>query len=238
MNKTIFKLLALLMCILMLAGCGNVTEETESSSTETTEDTTEATIEGLEGENGKKLTVDFKTHGTVAEGAGDITGTTLEIGGLTLEIPVSIAALVENGWTFYSEETGAKPVSPETEAEVMGFSLYRDEQAWIELSRVQNPLTEAAPISQCYATKITINTIDLTQEGVAFTLPGGITRNSTAADVLEIYGPVTENDFFESVTVNAHMIYYSQQETSGLCYFFNFNDDGTLQCVSITYLPE
>ena len=222
--------LAAVLTASLLAGCdlGDILDETGSTETETVEETTEA-VGGIVGENGRRLKVDYETPGTIAEEAPGIGSKSFTLMGTTLEVPFLTSKLIENGWTFYSESVGQKMVSPETEANIMGFDMYLNDAAYLTLGRLQNTASGEKPATECYVTKLTINMA----EGVEFVLPGGITQASTAADVLAVYGDVLENDSFDHVQVGNTMLYYAEHKDTGLSFYFGFNEDGTLSGVTI-----
>lgn len=239
-NETI-KLLPLVMAVILcaglLTGCGGKDVEpdnTTASETESQPDTTEEEG-GIVGENGKKLMVDYETPGTIAEDAPDIASTTLVIHGVSLEMPFQTSALVDSGWTFYSEDVGQQMVAANTEASMMGFSMYLNETAYVDLGSVINNDASQKPVLECSVTRLTINLLDsMEDDGFDFVLPGGITKDSTAADVLAAYGDVLENENFEYVQVGNTMLYYADQKESGLNFYFGFHEDGTLDCVTVS----
>lgn len=236
--KKLFALLAAL-CLTVLAGCGteNTPEDTSvSGGTETVTETTTETVPGYEGEVGKPLTVDFETHGTVAQEAAALNSKTIVLNGVTLELPCLVSNLTDNGWSFYSETMSQKLVSAGTEASIMGFTMYLGDQGYLELGKVRNDAAQEAPVSACYVTKLTIHTLDHeTEDGFDFVLPGGITGYSTAADVIEVFGPAQDNEVFDYVQTGPFLLYYAEHAETALSYAFSFNEDGTLQSVTISF---
>ncbi len=229
--------LALTLALLMgaLAGCGGEETPSTSGETEVTQEPTETTETGLLGENGKRLKVDYETTGSVAPEAASINSATLVINGQTLQMPFTVSALTENGWHFYSEDSGQQLISANTQASVMGFTLYWNDTPYLDLSGVRNDSAAQKPLLEC-----TVDTLimDLNQENMAeleFVLPGGITKDSTAADVLAVYGDVMQNEAFDHVQVGNTMLYYVDNEQTGLSFYFGFRDDGTLKRISISF---
>lgn len=237
MKKT-NKIFALLLCmsifLTLFAGCSNEDDFDASESSEATEETTEETVDGYEGEKGKPLTVDFTTHGTRDEGAAALNTKTFLFNGTTYEYPFSIASMLENGWRFYSEDVSLQTVSASTEASVMGFNFYHGDLLCAELSRIVNASEEVAPVKDCTVSCMTIYTTqEESDDALSFVLPGGITDASTAADVIEVFGPALDNMTFESVQTGASLLYYSCHKETGLSYAFGFRDDGTIESVMI-----
>lgn len=66
-----------------------------------------------------------------------------------------------------------------------------------------------------------------------FVLPGGIIADSTAADVLSVFGNPNEAEGFESGYNLDDQLSYENNDKSGLSYHFTFNEDGTLYSCSI-----
>ncbi len=238
--KMITLLLALTLMCGILAACAEEDPEETSAPTQTQTETTEETepTGGIVGENDVRLNVEYETPGVIAADAAPLGSKKLVVNGLTVEMPIQIAALLSNGWAFYSEETAQMPVAAKTETNVMGFSLYLEETAYLDITVVSNSADTKKPISECTARRLVI---DLDLEDAAeleIVLPGGITQDSTSADVLAVYGDVLENPNFEYVQVGKKMLYYVGNLESGLNYYFGFNDDGTLNGVTISCTPS
>ena len=76
------------------------------------------------------------------------------------------------------------------------------------------------------------------QARASWVLPGGITPNSTAADVLSVYGlPGNNADFGAGARADGDTLYYPDQAASGLSYIFVFQSDGKLLSAEL-YVPR
>ena len=79
-------------------------------------------------------------------------------------------------------------------------------------------------------------------DGAAWVLPGGLTQNSTAADVLSVFGePGGNADFGSGARAEANTLYYPDQKDSGISYTFLFRTDGRLVSAELSVpadLPE
>lgn len=239
MKQKIIRRLALALTFALflgvLTGCGGEEDAPSTGETEQTGDTQQTTESGLLGENGKRLKVDYETPGSVAAESAELNSATVVINGQTLQMPFAVSALVQNGWHFYSEDSGQQMISANTLASVMGFTLYWNEEPYLDLSAVRNDSTVEKPVLEC-----TVDTLimDLDLENMSdldFVLPGGITGASTAADVLSVYGDVTDNGSFDHVQVGNTMLYYVDNEQTGLSFYFGFREDGTLKRISISF---
>lgn len=221
-------LLAAVLMLTMLAGCDLNWGDDVPSSTEAS-DMTEETIPGYEGENGKPLKVDFMTHGAVSEDAPALDSKKIVIAGVSYEFPCAVSRFMENGWHFYSDEIAEQTVSADTETNVMGFTLYTEEDGiTLEIGRLRNDASNKTAVKDCLVTKLTVSVVSDTGERLEFILPGGITERSTAADVIEVYGPAVDNTSFGYVQTGTSLLYYAENEASDMSYAFHFSDDGAI----------
>ena len=70
-------------------------------------------------------------------------------------------------------------------------------------------------------------------------LPGGITAQSTAKNVLEVFGdPNKTKQFSKNSYSTENELYYIENITSGISYCFQFNDDGTINKVKLSITEE
>ncbi len=234
--RKLIVLLALCLCMGLLAGCEGFDLGTTQPSTEPTE-ATEPTEEtgGIVGENGTRLRVDYETPGTINPEAVPLDSTTIAISAMLYEMPITMSSLVNNGWVLYDEAMGQQTVAGKTEANVLGFNLYQENVAYLDITSVKNDADGTKPILDCKITRLVFNISGEHAGKLDFVLPGGITGQSTAADVLAVYGDVLENDHFDHVQVGKTMLYYAENVQTGLSFYFGFNEDGTLNGVSISY---
>ncbi len=238
--KRVALLLTVVCFVGLLSGCANEDKtetQTTISPTESQPETTEATevTGGIVGENDRRLEVDYETPGVVASDAAPVNSKTLVLNGVTVEMPVLVSTLVNNGWRFYSEEMGQQLVGPKTETNVMGFSLYLNDAACLDITSVSNDADTEKPILDCHISRLVFLFDTETGAGFDFVLPGGITAGSTAADVLAIYGDVLDNESFDYVQVGKTMLYYEGHLETGLSFYFGFNEDGTLSGAAISF---
>lgn len=90
-----------------------------------------------------------------------------------------------------------------------------------------------------YQPEILINRIVLegtkSKNSTFWVLPGGITAQSTAADVIAVYGNTNGNKNFSKCSYNSeNKISYSSQKKSGISYVFTFNSDGSIDSVEVS----
>ncbi len=237
--KEMKKMIAMLLVCLCMAGiftaCGTEDAQGGEQQTQDVTETTEETVAGYEGEKGKPLTVDFESHGEITPDAGTIETMSITLAGVTYSLPCAVSKLLENGWRFYSDAIADQSVDGEAHTYVMGFNLYYGESeiATAEIGRLRNDSSAKAAVRDCFITKISINIPENAEDAISFVLPGGINECSTAADVIEVFGPATGNDAFDYVQTGTSMIFYSEHKNTGASFAFNFNKDGTLASVMV-----
>lgn len=238
MKKLFVCLLALTLTLMMLASCGDKettnenTDETTVAANETvTEKNNEETAEKLINDDGEEFIVDTTTKGSIKEGAASINEAKITLCGKEYAFPVKISDLIADGWYFSENQDVSEKVPAESVAMTNGIYLFSADGSEITIGEICNELTEEAGIEDCLITRVSL---DVEWEDITdFVLPGGIIADSTAADVLSVFGNPNEAEGFESGYNLDDQLSYENNEESGLTYHFTFNEDGTLYSCSV-----
>lgn len=213
MKKYIAIILMLVFCM-AFAGCAdNETAETNVSATQ---------IEVL-----PTLSVDVESTGVVSETPMD--QKKIIIAGKEYDFPFLASDLIDDGWYFdeYVRENLA-PVEADTIKNLSDINLYHDEYGFrIMLLLADNSGGEEKEIRDCLIAKIGINSsMSDNPENIDIVLPGGITWQSTAADVVSVYGAAENNPNFLQVKFDGCSADYFGELFS---VNFTFFEDGSIE---------
>ena len=116
---------------------------------------------------------------------------TVNYGGDLYSIPAPVTAFLENGWEFMSDPN-AELVSAQSSSE--SWVILRKDNQFL-FSFPQNYSNVEQPIPYCFITDIESVHVDSYGTKVPLELPGGITLQSTQADLLAVLGePDTKYD--------------------------------------------
>ena len=101
-----------------------------------------------------------------------------------------------------------------------------------------NNYTDAeCKIADCY-----ISSIMLFREEVSdlseFVFAGGITQNSTVADVFTYFGSPMDTTDFNSGSVIVKEVEYWKNKVSNLTYTFDFKDNGDIKYIAISLVDD
>ncbi len=181
------KLLALALVVLLLASLGACGEKEVSENTATT-----------------ILDVDVDATGVTIENPAPMDSSKITIGNKEYEFPMLVSELTEDGWYFDEnarERLSEMELIPAKSTETLqDFSLFHDEYAGglrLMLLGVYNEGDEPAELRDCYLGAMAVNaTMAANPEDISIILPGGITFNSTAKDVIAAYGDNNNHPHF------------------------------------------
>ena len=222
--KKIIALALALMSLVTFAACNDRNQETEGESTT---EVTQAPFEYV-------LAVDTTTKGVVKENV-PINEKKVTIGNKEYEFPVAISELIDDGWYFDENmqermQLVGGTVAADSVENLSDMNLYHDEYgARLMLLMVSNDTNEEQLLRDCTLDKFGINVSMMNDPSeVNIVLPGGITLQSTAADVVEIYGESENNPYFMNVKHDG-----SSAEYFGELYAVNFTffEDGTIEYI-------
>lgn len=243
--KTFRNIFCIAMAIVLLAvsftACGKKDETSNtdvdkatnnsSSSNETSDNTT---TDKLVSEDGDEFIVDIITKGEIEENAEGINSNKFTVAGTSFTLPCNTSNLFDAGWTIKSNMTFDNFFEGKTETSLVSFEIDSpDNDAEISLSSIYNDSEENKPLEECQLTGVKMDPYYF--ENADFVLPGGITKNSTAADVLSVFGNPNDNSNFEYGYNLDDQLTYENHNNTSLTYSFTFNDDGTLYSVRIEY---
>lgn len=186
--------------------------------------------------DGTILSVDTTWNGVIEENAEPVSSSKVIINGTTYEFPFAAGQLLENGWSLAPNVSFENDFAANTQTHLIGASLFYEERDYLSIGAVYNNSTAPQPLEACQVTRLTIHIgyrLKL-EKTFSFVLPGGITWDSSAADVIAVFGPVENNTNFEYVRVSDDQLSYLNR--SGMQYYFSFSDDGSLYQISIEWL--
>ncbi len=247
MKKLLALFAALALVLTLFAACGkkenndaNAEQNATNVSTEETETKENAdkndsdnnvSAQKIVNDDGEEFIVDTSVKGTIKEGAASIHDSKVVLNGKEYNFPIKISDLIADGWHFSENQVAEDDVAPETLALTNGVYLFSANGDEITIRSVYNELSEAAPIEDCLAAGIKIDAES--EDDIDFVYPGGITKDSSAADVLSIFGdPNKTNDFDYGYNLDEQLS-YENNNNSGITYHFTFNEDGTLSSCSM-----
>ena len=179
----------------------------------------------------KELSIDITTRGEVAENAVDITGKTIFINGHSYTLPMNFSDLFADGWKIPEGYQLNNYYQPNTITKLVGFFLEDSNGARLLIDQVYNPTNETTDLENCLINSLSLNDVDSTN----FILPGGITKNSTAADVIEIFGNPDDLKHFESISYDENSLRYLRNVVSGVSFHFSFEPKGTIKSFSMSH---
>ncbi len=243
------KVLAALLCVafvISLVACGKNTQgesgvektptKQETKATETTKAPTEPTSAKQEAtlpkeenakiadpEDGTVLNVDIAARGEIKSNAPAMGSGEFILEGKTMQMPLSGAALANEGWHFSDNNTAKDAkLKPNTKTNLISFYIYDADGNEMMLEEAVNNSDTEKTVLECDITKFSIDLFGLSDTFADLILPGGICLYSKAADVIEVFGMPENNSNFESVEVYEDGIRYVEHKESGLCYYFSF----------------
>ena len=256
MRKILCILLSTLF-LLSLAACGSKansapdgntnppTEATENTDIpETTTPPTEvpATKTISDPENGTVLNVDLTVRGEIKANAPDIHSNQFILEEYSVEMPIPIATLKELGWAFPEAKYNAlkdQLLKPERTTTFVSADLKDEDGNIIVLQRVYNSSPEEKPFDDCALSEFLLYDYNFNDTFGGITLPGGICMNSTAADVIAVFGEPENNPYFARVSVSESNISYYDHCDTDISYSFSFHNtdqkNGQIYCVHITW---
>lgn len=226
--KKIIALALVMASLVTFAACSKYNKEDESAPTDNTaSQATQVPFEYV-------LSVDTTKKGVVKENV-PINEKKVTIGNKEYEFPVAISELIDDGWYFDENmqermQLMGGTVAAETVENLSDMNLYHDEYgARLMLLMISNDTDKEQLIRDCKLDKFGINVSMMNDPSkVNLVLPGGITLQSTAADVLMVYGTTDNSPNFMQVKHDG-----SAADYFGELYSVNFTffEDGTIEYI-------
>ena len=252
MRKRIALLIALCMTVLAFSACGadvpagtgaqNVGPTAPAQNIIGTEPAQESTSENpvqntqiADPYDGTVLKVDTSRKGVVAQGAEAVNSNKVVINGVVYGFPFSAGQLFDNGWSLAPNANADQEFAAGTSTQMVGSRLFYEERDYLSIRAIRNDSDAPKTLKDCLVTacQIEIGYRLNMEKTFSFVLPGGITWDSTAADVLAAYGPTQGNSNFDTVRVSENGLQYLNRKTPGMQYSFSFNEDGSIYSVSV-----
>lgn len=252
MRKRIALLIALCMTVLVLSACGSdvpagtgaqdvgTTAPAQNSSgtepaQESTNDDQLQNTQITDPYDGTVLKVDTSRKGVVAQGAEAVNSKQVVINGVVYGFPFLAGQLFDNGWSLAPNANADQEFGAGMSTQLLGCNLFYEERDYLHIQTIQNASDTPKTLKDCLVTacRIEIGYRLNMEKTFSFVLPGGITWDSTASDVLAAYGPTQNNSYFDMVRVSENGLQYLNHKTPGMQYSFSFNEDGSLYSVSV-----
>ena len=229
------RLLSVLLVALMivLSACGKSDNSNTSSTSSTQADVSESDIvsqqDALTAPVG--LSCDITNEGTVSDQAPALGAYAFISDGETYTLPLPVSTLTEKGlYHTVPEEDNSFKAQLQYKL-LTGFSLYRktdnEESVVFRIYSLSNPSAEPQPVENCKLTGV-----EFRPSYTDWVLPGGITKQSTAANVLRIYGVPGKNANAPFTDGRVGKVssdsYLKYSAADGMVVEFYFNEDGTI----------
>lgn len=206
--KGLTLVLALVILVALVAGCGSTSK--------------------IVSESDEKFTVDVSVVGDVKTGAPSISSNEIELAGTTYTFPVKMSEMFNNGWKLKDEYDREFEANSTTS---IWYYLVHKSGTKIVLVEIVNDSSEKKDIKDCTLTEVVLYTYALATRS-DYVLPGGIVPTSTAANVLNVYGdPNTTTTFSQYSYSTDDQLVYRRHPSSGITYNYTFNEDGTINLV-------
>lgn len=188
-------------------------------------------------EDGVLCDIDIFTNGEIVEDAVPISEKVIVLAGRSYESPIKIYDLINDGWEL-EDPYAYLGQSFIGSVYLMGWGsqnrLVHESGVQIDIDMVYSE-TLAYSLTSCTLTRFTVLIDPDTQKsGAGFVLPGGITQNSMAADVIKVYGNPNSSKKFSFSKSSEDSFNYSYQDDSDFSYEFQFNKDGSINQVEVT----
>ena len=176
---------------------------------------------------------------SLASCSGGTESTALILSGKTFVLPAAGSDFLDQGFSI-PEEYSEFTFKPHYDSVIDDLYLTDASGNAVQVNTVINDQDEEKGFGDC-----TINSITLSAEKIkdkkSFSLPGGITLDSTYDDVIKAYGEGKNNPNFESSTFDvvdsfdlSGTLSYNYQKGTNYCYSFLFNEeDKTIMFVQI-----
>lgn len=229
MKRLILVTLALL---LLLTACG-----TEPAGTTGTEATTAPTLapEDLPIINwsGTQFSPPLTQRGTVAEDAAPVDSARFSLCGKTYTMPIRISDLIADGWESSASDT--LRFKAKTRTQLIGYTLTAPDGSKIDALAIYNDSDEPLPMEQTLLVSFWINDQKV-KDGTKLVLPGGICPDSTAADVVSVFGHPDIASPFREHNNGDDTLYYGYPGDLPLEYQFSFDEYGRLYNIDVEYI--
>lgn len=182
------------------------------------------------------LSVDMDATGVVAENPAPMDSGKITLGNKEYTFPMLISELTDDGWYFDEnarERLAEMELIPANSTETLAdMNLFHNEYAGgmrLMLLGVYNDGDEEAELRDCYLGAMAVNaTMAANPEDINIVLPGGITFNSTASDVVAAYGDSYDHPEFLGAQLDSSSAEYRGNNFN---VSFTFEEDGRINYI-------
>ena len=231
------KLLAILMAIMLVAGfagCSDDKTETKAPAEKPAEVKEEKKFEVKEvvSKDGKEFTPDITTEGKLE--TKTLSDETIELCGKTYTMPVKVSDLMNDGWALGAIEF-KNEFKPKMKTTLASFSMKNAEGAYISLGAIYNDTDEVQKLEDCLLIDFNMSYLNSEATKVDFVFPGGVTKGTTAHDVLSVYGDPNDSELFTGHSYNLEkQLTYTEHKDTGLSFSYSFEEDGVLSYAKVS----
>lgn len=235
------KLLAILMATVLVfgfAGCSEDKKEEPKNQTGTqtsTETAEEKKFEVKEvvNKDGVKFAPDITTDGKLE--SKPLSDETIVICGKEYTLPIKMSDLMADGWELGSDNF-KNEFKPGMRIGTVGFYMENAEGYCIDLGAIYNDTETVQEIKDCLLIELYIDDLSQENKKADFVFPGGVTKGSTAKDVLSVYGDPNGSELFPESSISLErQLTYNQHKDSGLSFMYTFNEDGLLDYAKVVF---
>lgn len=248
MKKVLAIILMMTIIVSLFAACGN------DATTNTPDDVNNDNIQTNQTENdennkqpaqndtnkivnddGEEFIVDTSVKGSIKDDAESINSKKIVLDGITYDLPCAVSQFFDDGYRLGKNMTFEDAFDANSTTNLVSFHMYnKDDRNFINFRQIFNNSDSEKTLKECLLTGLQISVYDInSDDSFDFVLPGGITKSSTAADVLEVFGNPNGNANFEYGYNLDDQLTYKNHNESHMTYHFSFNEDGTLYSLSI-----
>lgn len=225
---------ATLTLLLLLTACGGAPAETTG-----TEATTAPTVAPEDmpiiNWSGTQFTPPLTRHGQVAEDAAPVDSSTFSLCGKTYTMPIRISDLIADGWKSSASDT--IKFKAKTRTQLIGYTLTAPDGSQLDAKAIYNDSDQDLPMDQTLLVSFWINDQKV-KDGSKLVIPGGICPDSTAADVVTLYGRPDATSLFREHNNGENTLYYGYPGDLPLEYQFSFDKYGRLYNIDVEYVVD
>lgn len=199
MKKHLSILLALMLSLTALSGCGNSAKNDDASN---------------QGESGQ-----------VAEDTTPkISSNSVNIDGKEYVLPVAVEDLLKDGWEIAEDKLSAE-YEPGTEDEGGSIAIKKSDSDKFFIRTVLNDSDETKPLKDCKISGIQV-TFSVAKD-LRLVFACGLTEKSTYDEIIKAFGdPEGNRDFANGRKEEKKSLQYDNQNESHINYRFNFEENG------------
>jgi len=249
MKKIVAIIMILIIVMSVFAGCGkkaattdtetNINNQENITSQLTNEDqtATETDSEQIINKKGVAFEVNTDISGEIKSSVNPLNSNKIILNGVEFGLPCPTADLFNKGFSLRDNLSFQNSFKANMKTNLSGFFdlIYDEKYTCASIKAIYNGADSEKTLEECELYQISIDCGNMDENSFCdFVLPGGITKNSTAADVLNVYGNPYDNAYFESGSTGRNVLAYWNNNSS-VSYEFKFNDGGTIDSISIGY---